>query len=139
MPPPPSARLRGPQNEAAPEPAGESNHKVNRGLVEGVGADQSRLDEPPAGQGHLPPRLNIDSDVFPVALKEVVERAVNRWYDSRTVPEAKRQEMNGYRENDVKARLAYKARPLDGVWATPPFLHNGSVPDIEALLGPVAD
>lgn len=31
---------------------------------------------------------------------------------------------------------AYKARPLDGVWATPPFLHNGSVPSVYLLLSP---
>jgi hypothetical protein len=35
--------------------------------------------------------------------------------------------------------MAYKARPLDGIWATPPFLHNGSVPSLEALLRPVAE
>ncbi len=28
----------------------------------------------------------------------------------------------------------YVAPPLDGIWATAPFLHNGSVPTIEALL-----
>ena len=33
----------------------------------------------------------------------------------------------------------YKARPLDGIWAVPPFLHNGSVPTIEDLLRPVSD
>ena len=32
---------------------------------------------------------------------------------------------------------AYKARPLHGVWATPPFLHNGSVPTIYDLLSPL--
>ena len=35
-----------------------------------------------------------------------------------------------------KARpaLGYIAPPLDAVWATAPFLHNGSVPTVEALL-----
>ncbi len=28
----------------------------------------------------------------------------------------------------------YMAPPLDGVWATAPYLHNGSVPDLETLL-----
>lgn len=28
----------------------------------------------------------------------------------------------------------YIAPPLDGVWATAPYLHNGSVPDLESLL-----
>ncbi len=32
--------------------------------------------------------------------------------------------------------LAYKARPLDGIWATAPYLHNGSVPNLWQLLLP---
>jgi len=30
--------------------------------------------------------------------------------------------------------LVYKARPLNGIWATAPYLHNGSVPNLWALL-----
>ncbi|MDH5552431.1 MAG: di-heme-cytochrome C peroxidase [Nitrosomonas sp.] len=30
--------------------------------------------------------------------------------------------------------LAYKARPLNGIWATAPYLHNGSVPSLWELL-----
>jgi len=33
----------------------------------------------------------------------------------------------------------YKPRPLAGVWATPPFLHNGSVPTIYDLLSPIEE
>lgn len=32
--------------------------------------------------------------------------------------------------------LGYKARPLDGIWATAPYLHNGSVPTLYDLLTP---
>jgi hypothetical protein len=32
----------------------------------------------------------------------------------------------------------YKARPLNGIWATAPYLHNGSVPNLDALLRPAA-
>jgi hypothetical protein len=32
------------------------------------------------------------------------------------------------------APSAYKARPLNGIWATAPFLHNGSVPNLTELL-----
>ena len=32
----------------------------------------------------------------------------------------------------------YKGRPLDGIWATAPYLHNGSVPNLDALLKPTA-
>ena len=30
--------------------------------------------------------------------------------------------------------MAYKARPLEGIWATAPYLHNGSVPTLYDLL-----
>ncbi len=34
--------------------------------------------------------------------------------------------------------LAYKARPLNGIWASAPYLHNGSIPNLYALLLPPA-
>ena len=37
--------------------------------------------------------------------------------------------------NELRGELAYKVRPLNGIWATPPYLHNGSVPTIDDLLG----
>lgn len=33
----------------------------------------------------------------------------------------------------------YKARPLSGIWATAPYLHNGSVPTLHDLLRPHAE
>ncbi len=33
----------------------------------------------------------------------------------------------------------YKARPLNGIWATAPYLHNGSVPTLWDLLNPAKD
>jgi hypothetical protein len=33
----------------------------------------------------------------------------------------------------------YKARPLNGIWATAPYLHNGSVPSLYHLLKPPSD
>jgi hypothetical protein len=33
----------------------------------------------------------------------------------------------------------YRARPLNGIWATGPFLHNGSVPTLADVLRPVAE
>jgi hypothetical protein len=35
-------------------------------------------------------------------------------------------------KNPLVQYLAYKARPLNGIWATAPFLHNGSVPTLLA-------
>src|SRR6202023_2287344 len=33
----------------------------------------------------------------------------------------------------------YKARALNGIWATAPYLHNGSVPNLYELLLPAAE
>jgi len=45
-------------------------------------------------------------------------------------------EMNGFRQNIIRAPLAYRARNMDGIWATAPFLHNNSVPNLYQLLLP---
>ncbi|HEY0084816.1 MAG TPA: di-heme-cytochrome C peroxidase [Allosphingosinicella sp.] len=37
---------------------------------------------------------------------------------------------------DKSGLFRYKSRPLDGIWATAPFLHNGSVPTLYDLLLP---
>jgi hypothetical protein len=42
----------------------------------------------------------------------------------------------GFRPNRFRAPLGYPARPMGGYWATAPFLHNGSVPNLYQLLGP---
>ncbi|MBT8764983.1 di-heme-cytochrome C peroxidase [Metapseudomonas boanensis] len=39
----------------------------------------------------------------------------------------------------VQEKRGYKARPLDGIWATPPFLHNGSVPTLFQVLSPASE
>ncbi len=38
----------------------------------------------------------------------------------------------------VKATAGYQAPPLDGVWATAPYLHNGSVPTLAGMLDSTA-
>lgn len=40
------------------------------------------------------------------------------------------------KRSTMAATAGYVAPPLDGVWATAPYLHNGSVPTLEALLDP---
>lgn len=74
---------------------------------------------------------------FGSALATVVENAVALWYDEHQIAPDDRERLNGYRPNQLQAELIYKARPLNGIWATAPFLHNGSVPTLYALLSPV--
>jgi hypothetical protein len=61
----------------------------------------------------------------------------NRAFLEANIPAAERPEMDGFGlPIGVRELRAYKARPLAGVWATAPFLHNGSVPSIYQLLSP---
>lgn len=51
---------------------------------------------------------------------------------------ARRTACEAYASGPDYKDLAYKGRPLAGVWATGPFLHNGSVPSLWDLLQPPA-
>jgi hypothetical protein len=42
-------------------------------------------------------------------------------------------------EGKLITSTGYAATPLTGVWANYPYLHNGSVPTLHHLLGPVAE
>jgi hypothetical protein len=55
--------------------------------------------------------------------------------------EAEAADLNGYREfpQPPPPLGVYKAAPRDGVWATPPFLHNGSVPNLYEMLIPAKE
>ena len=72
-------------------------------------------------------------------LAAVVEKATTLWYDEHHISAADRARMNGNRPNLLQTKNIYKARPLNGIWATAPFLHNGSVPTMYVLLSPVAE
>lgn len=70
-------------------------------------------------------------------LRLVTRKIADKKYDELSLPLDQRAEWNGYRDEAVAAPLAYRARPLGGMWATPPYLHNGSVPNLYQLLSPV--
>lgn len=55
--------------------------------------------------------------------------------------EAQSANAHGYREDPTKRgpEGVWKAAPRDGVWATAPFLHNGSVPNLYEMLIPAAE
>jgi mono/diheme cytochrome c family protein len=70
-----------------------------------------------------------------VGLGVVTNAVREQAYKDAKIPPAYWPQYDGFgRKNVVTAPCGYKARPLVGVWATPPFLHNGSVPTIFALL-----
>jgi hypothetical protein len=56
--------------------------------------------------------------------------------DEKEYHQKKPQDNAGTPQQDEKPR--YRARPLNGVWATAPYLHNGSVPSLYWMLTPAS-
>lgn len=90
-----------------------------------------QLSQPPY---NLPERLPVTG-----ALQAVTTQVAKRKFEELNISPEMQNEMNGFRANVVRAPLAYRARNMDGIWATAPYLHNNSVPNIYQLLLPAAE
>jgi mono/diheme cytochrome c family protein len=141
-----------------PNSAGDRYLRLRTVAVADIGTDPAQAEDMKSRQVRVPLAYQLKTapaakagmlGIYPygLALGDVVEKVVYQWYDSRTppTPPADRARMNGFRPNGIRAGIAgpdgtvravYKARPLNGVWATAPFLHNGSVPTLYDLLSP---
>jgi hypothetical protein len=71
-------------------------------------------------------------------VKQVTDKVVGQ-YTADPKNAARAELINCDLSNDFQAIEGYRARPLNGVWATAPYLHNGSVPDMIELLKPAAE
>jgi hypothetical protein len=96
------------EGSATPTPGGDPDmHDAERLVLRG-----QLLDGPATSTGEKPPsREDLETSLKAIAAAHQDDAAIT---------------------SDV----SYKARPLDGIWATGPFLHNGSVPNLWALLLP---
>lgn len=77
--------------------------------------------------------------VYALGLMTVVDLVARKWMDDEDIPEAERAHIwNLARKNCLNPAPdpRYRARPLNGIWATAPYLHNGSVPSLYWLLKP---
>jgi uncharacterized protein (DUF2235 family) len=117
---------------------GKQFFKVTMIPLEEIGTDprqaqnfyNRKADSGPLGKGML-----SAGDGLTFVTKKVIEQA----YTQFNLSPEQQQQWNGYRKNELRAPLAYKARPHNGIWATPPYLHNGSVPNLFELLSPVSE
>ncbi|WP_426955561.1 di-heme-cytochrome C peroxidase [Muricoccus radiodurans] len=109
--------------------------RLNMIPLERIGTD------PNAAMNFVRRRAYLDSSSrTPVSAAEGLQRVttevIRTWYEQNSVPADQRREMDGYRANEWRSPAAYRARPLDGLWATAPYLHNGSVPTLYQMLIP---
>jgi mono/diheme cytochrome c family protein len=82
---------------------------------------------------------------YGLALMIAVDRTAKKWMKDHNVSPTDQAAMWGARKNCPNPGGAgeplpyYRARPLNGVWATAPYLHNGSVPSLYWMLKPAAE
>jgi hypothetical protein len=71
----------------------------------------------------------------PAGLAAIVEHLKVQGYHDAGIPKSEWATYDGFgRKAIVAAPCGYKARPLIGIWATAPFLHNGTVPSVYDML-----
>jgi hypothetical protein len=87
------------------------------------------------------PAISGDDTPYSLALMSVVDLATRKWMDDHNMSEDDRKTLLGERKNcpNIVKAPVYRTRPLNGVWATAPYLHNGSVPSLYWLLWPAAE
>jgi hypothetical protein len=123
---------------------------IEVGLVQQkyVGTDSGQFEDlrPFAITGQLSPYLPPpfkDKDIIPTGVlyvimqKEVLGRALAKLQ----ISDQEKVRLHGYREFPLPRPTpgVYKAAPREGVWATPPFMHNGSVPNLYEMLIPAKE
>lgn len=80
--------------------------------------------------------------VYALGLMTVVDLVARKWMDDEKIPAAEQAQIwNLGRKNCLNPAPdpRYRARPLNGIWATAPYLHNGSVPSLYWLLKPAGE
>jgi hypothetical protein len=73
------------------------------------------------------------------ALQLITEKVAQRKFEELGVSLEEQAKMNKGKPNLFRAELAYRAHTLEAIWSTPPYLHNGSVPNLYELLSPVEE
>jgi len=84
--------------------------------------------EDPSAETYPGQRVDVaEVGTDPVYAEELAYAPFNEWLEASWYGQ-------GAWAAEFDAALGYVAPPLDGIWATAPYLHNGSVPDLVALL-----
>ena len=123
-----------PKNEA-----GEPILMVENIPISHIGTDPAQAADMLTRTVALPANLGINKQQLRIRARRTWSRRPSTTSSTSKKPPAnpaERKRIDGYMPNELRGELAYKVRPLNGVWATPPYLHNGSVPTVDASAGP---
>jgi hypothetical protein len=109
--------------------------------------DKIGTDPNQAENFHYPLTLNGKPANFAEETGKVLDQVKAAYYTERKISPDLQKKWDGNRTpilwRDVLSKpeypKVYPARPMAGIWATAPYLHNGSVPTLYALLLPAGE
>jgi cytochrome c peroxidase len=113
----------------------EENTKT--GDPEAIGTDRTTMENYTRRLKRPAPRSGL-SDPFPpaIAMSALTSKVIAARLEAQKVPEPDRKRLQRCRANAWWSLPMYKAPTHEGVWATAPYLHNGSIPNLYLLLSP---
>jgi mono/diheme cytochrome c family protein len=115
--------------------AGDGSHVGEVTPIDQIGTDRSRLDSYTRELAQAQSTLYAGHPADEPACQEYVER-VCRPDQSDAEYRALRDRCYPSRFTHFRKTGGYANQPLDGLWLRAPYLHNGSVPSLRALLEP---
>ncbi|HEV2826284.1 MAG TPA: di-heme-cytochrome C peroxidase [Pyrinomonadaceae bacterium] len=117
-----------------PDNMGQGSWVLNTYPVEQIGTDPNEAKNFP-----VPVNFNGKQVPLPEAIATLIPQIAKSYYASNNISHAEQTAWNhGRLPAEWRAPQVYSARPMAGVWATPPYLHNGSVLTLYDLLLPAA-
>lgn len=84
-------------------------------------------------------RLEHDGKSYATILAELGRKVVEVSLKSHNIDTTNLTPIKHSKSSAWRVTNAYHSRPLDGIWASPPYLHNGSVPTLWDLLTPASE
>ena len=109
---------------------------LNNYPIEEIGTDPNEAKNFP-----VPVNFKGNQVPLPQALAMLVPRIIKAYNDdpdNHVTPAEQAAWTHGRVPSEWRSPQVYSARPMAGVWATPPFLHNGSVLTLYDLLLPAS-
>lgn len=104
--------------------------------VKTVGTDPVRAE---TFAQRLPKDGPFKGALFFEAIRDTMAKVRDKSYDDNQITPAQQKAFAKGRPDDWRGTDKYAARPLVAIWATAPYLHNGSVPTLDDLLKPAKD
>jgi mono/diheme cytochrome c family protein len=117
-----------------PDNMGKGSWVLNTYPLDQIGTDPNEAKNFP-----VPVTFNGKQVPLPQAIAMLVPQIAKAYYKDFNIPEAEQTAWNhGRVPAEWRGPQVYSARPMAGVWATPPYLHNGSVLTLYDLLLPAS-